>query len=83
MTNWIKTSERQPTEKGVYLVVYDILGHHIYDTCRWTPNLYDIDEYDFAEEEYHRSGFYEYDGEYGYYEVGVLAWQPIEDYIEE
>lgn len=83
MTNWIKTSARQPTEKGLYLVVYNILGHHMYETCMWTPNLHDIDEYDFAEDEYNRSGFYEYDSEWGYYEIKALAWQPIEDYIEE
>ena len=47
MTNWIKVSERQPTEEGLYLVVYDILGHLIYETCEWTPNLHNVDEYDF------------------------------------
>lgn len=83
MTSWIKTSERQPTEKGLYLVVYDILGCHVYETCRWTPNLHDVDEYDFEEDEYKRSGFYDYDGEWGYYEIKPLAWQPIEDYVEE
>lgn len=83
MTNWIKTSERQPTEKDVYLIVYDVLGHHVYDTCRWAPNLNDIDEYDFPDNICNHSGFYEYDGEYGYYEIKPLAWQPIESYIEE
>lgn len=83
MTNWIKTSEREPTEKGLYLVAYKILGHIVYDTCRWTPNLYDIDEYDFDEDEYKRSGFYDHDSEWGYYEIKTLAWQPIEDYVEE
>lgn len=86
MTNWIKTSDKQPTEKGLYLVVYDISGYYIYDTCKWTPNLHEVAEYDFPENEYNRSGFYEYNnewGEWGYYEIKALAWQPIEDYIEE
>lgn len=83
MTNWIKTSERQPTEENVYLVAYKIFDYIAYDTCRWTPNLHDIDEYDFAEEEDKHSGFYDYDSEWGYYEIKALAWQPIEDYIEE
>ncbi len=83
MTNWIKTSERQPTEKGLYLVVSDILGYHVYETCRWTPNLHDVDEYDFPDNICNHSGFYEYDDEWGYYEIKPLAWQPIEDYVEE
>ena len=82
MTNWIKTSERQPTEEDIYFVVYNILGHHIYDTCRWASNLHKVDEYDFPKNEYNRSGFYAYD-EWGYHEIKALAWQPIEDYIEE
>lgn len=83
MTNWIKTSERQPTEKDIYLVVYDVLGFHVYETCRWTPNLHDIDKYDFPKYEYNHSGFYEYDSECGYYEIKPIAWQPIEEYVEE
>ena len=83
MTNWIKTSERQPTKKGLYLVAYRILNYIMYDTCTWTPNLrYDVDEYDFDNDEYNRSGFYAY-GELGFYEIKPLAWQPIEKYIEE
>ena len=65
-----------------FFVVYNILGHHIYDTCRWASNLHKVDEYDFPKNEYNRSGFYAYD-EWGYHEIKALAWQPIEDYIEE
>lgn len=83
MTNWIKTSEREPTEENVYLIAYKILGCIVYETCRWTHNLYEVDEYDFPKDEYKRSGFYDYDGEWGYYEIKSIAWQPIEDYIEE
>jgi hypothetical protein len=83
MTNWIKTSERQPTVKDVYLVAYQFLDFIAYDTCRWAPNLHEVDEYDFPEDICNHSGFYEYDSEYGYYERKPLAWQPIEDYIEE
>lgn len=67
----------------MYLVVYDVSGYHVYEICRWTPNLHEVDEYDFAEDEYNRSGFYEYDSEWGYYEKKPIAWQPIESYIEE
>jgi hypothetical protein len=43
-----------------------------------------VDEYDFDGEEYNRSGFYDYDSEWGYVErTNVLAWKPIEEYIEE
>ena len=42
----------------------------------FAKSLYSVDRYTFANE--HRSGFYEYDSEYGYYEwSGVTHWMPL------
>ena len=50
----------------------------------WAKNLHEVDEYDFADEQYNRSGFYDFDSEWGYLErENVLAWQEIESYTEE
>lgn len=84
MNNWIKVSDRLPTENGDYLIAQKILGMICYDVVHWAFNLHMIDEYDFYDEEYNRSGFYDYDSEWGYLErTNVLAWKPIEEYIEE
>lgn len=84
MNSWIKTSEQLPTQNGDYLIAQRILDHIVYDVVHWALNLRMVDEYDFDGEEYHRSGFYDYDSEWGYVErTNVLAWKPIEEYIEE
>ena len=81
---WIKTSDRLPTENGDYLIAQQIFDYIIYDVVHWAKNLHEVDEYDFADEQYNRSGFYDFDSEWGYLErENVLAWQEIESYTEE
>ena len=81
---WIKTSDRLPTENGDYLIAQQIFNYIIYDVVHWAKNLHEVDEYDFADESYNRSGFYDFDSEWGYLErENVLAWQEIEPYTEE
>ena len=81
---WIKTSDRLPTENGDYLIAQQIFDYIIYDVVHWAKNLHEVDEYDFTDEQYNRSGFYDFDSEWGYLErENVLAWKPIESYTEE
>lgn len=69
-----------PPKSGRYLVTrryVDITGKNIctVDTASFTKDLYRLDEYDFYDKK-GESGWYEYDSEYGYFEIkGVVAWQ--------
>lgn len=68
--DWIPCNERQPEEDGEYLV-----------TLRWSnyPNSVDTlhftNDLSYAGEK--RPGWYEYNSDYGYYEIdNVIAWMP-------
>ena len=45
----------------------------------FTKNLNKVDRYDFPGKEYKRPGWFDYDGEYGYYETGedITHWMPL------
>ena len=84
---WINLKDAQPTVNKDYLVVTHVningKNHYIYDVCHWANNLRRDVPYDFDDDDYERSGFYDYDGEAGYYEkIRVDAWQEIEEYEE-
>ena len=62
MTKWISVKDRLPKKRGEYLCVVDGLNKR--------PNIYILY---YANER----GFYDYDSEYGYYEVEVSYWMPL------
>lgn len=77
-TKWIPVTERLPEEDGRYLTLYPlktkprIWRHKVYGFAK---DLVEVDKYEFNE---HKSGFYGYDGEYGYYEdKDVTHWMPL------
>ena len=81
---WIPCSERLPEKNGDYLCCSS--GMAII-TCGFANELYKVDEWDFCDYKgkSKKRGFYDYDSEYGYYEVdNVVAWMPLpEPYKEE
>lgn len=69
-----------PTEKcRVLKVSRSMSGIQQYDAAWFSPNLYEVDNYDFAELK-GVAGFYSYDSDYGYYIVRVDAWKHIEPF---
>ena len=75
---WIPVSERLPEERGDYLVTQKAtFTDYVYiSVIGYAHNLYDVDEYDFADKK--RPGWYEYDSEWGYRECDdVIAWMPL------
>ena len=75
---WIPVSERLPEKRGDYLVTQKAtFTDYVYiSVVGYALNLYDVDEYDFADKK--RSGWYEYDSEWGYRELDdVIAWMPL------
>ena len=78
MSEWIPVNERLPEKGGDYLVTQKTsFSDYVYGSvASYALNLYDVDEYDFANKKH--PGWYEYDSEYGYYEIdGVIAWMPL------
>ena len=73
---WIPCSERLPEEDGRY-VCQTLDGDYDYiEILSFAKNLSKICKYDFYGKKY--AGFYEYDSEWGYFEVdNVIAWQPL------
>ena len=82
-TTWIPVSERLP-EDGTYLVTLERFygGEPRINMRSFAKDLNKVDDFDFLE---HKSGWYDYDSEYGYWEdTSVIAWMPLpEPYKEE
>lgn len=81
--NWISVKDHLPTKDGDYLVTIDGFDMYRYiKSVSWTNDLNKLNEWEFPAEEYKGvGGFYDYDGEFGDYEVSyVLAWCKIEPY---
>ena len=75
---WIPVWERLPEKRGDYLVTQKatFTDYEYISVIGYALNLYDVDEYDFADKK--RSGWYEYDSEWGYRELDdVIAWMPL------
>lgn len=76
MAEWISVKKRMPEKNGHYLCYRDGYAEGSIEVYRFAESLYDVDEQDFRE--YKRSGFYDYDHEWGYFEVGMIThWMPL------
>ena len=76
---WISVKDRLPDRDGEYLCVsLDVFfGKKFIEVHNFTKNLYKVDKYDFKDEK-GKSGFYGYDREYGYFQIGnVTHWMPL------
>ena len=73
---WTPTSDGLPKEDGTYLCQINYGHHELFEVLSFSTNLYEVDEYDFCD--INRAGFYDFDSEWGYYEVhNVVAWQSL------
>lgn len=75
---WTPVKEKLPDNDCECWVTVTIGGgmRNIVHRCNYTSDLYDVDEYDFINRK-GESGFYNYDSEYGHYEIdNVIAWMP-------
>ena len=79
---WISVKDRLPEKNGEYLVVCrGVVTRDYISMCKFNHNLHAVDEFDFPVE--NRPGWYNYDGEHGYYEVaGVKYWMPLPEMPE-
>ena len=81
-SKWISVNERMPEKNGEYLVTCKFLDYnHVYIKS-YAHNLHKIDEFDFCDK--FRSGWYDYDSEYGFYECSnVIAWMSLPEPYQE
>lgn len=70
---WNMCKNGLPLKSGKYLVIRLIFKHLSVDTMYFASDLSNLDQYSFKYKK--RPGFYDFDSEYGYYEVDkVIAW---------
>lgn len=68
IAKWVPCSEKMPDVEGRYLCTQD----KWVGICKYAKNLRDVCKYEFPK---NKPGWYDFDDEYGYYEVqGVTAW---------
>lgn len=74
-SNWISVKERLPNKNGQYITIGN---NKVVEINYWNKNLYKVDNYDFFDKK-NKNGFYNYDSEYGHYEVtdSVTHWMPL------
>ena len=79
MSDWIDVNDKLPENDGLYLVIIGLFKKCI-TVARYGHNLYKVSKYDFRKGD---SGFYNFDGELGYYkEKDVLAWMELPEIPE-
>jgi hypothetical protein len=80
---WIPCSERLPEEDGEYLVTLHWSNYpNGVEALHFTNDLSSVDRVGYAGEK--RPGWYEYDSDYGCYEIdNVIAWMPHPEPYEE
>ena len=82
---WISVKDRLPDTDGEYLCVcyFKLCKSQLYKICYFAKDLYEVDEIYFKDEK-GKSGFYAYDGEWGYYECrDVTHWMPLPELPKE
>lgn len=78
MTEWISVKDRLPKKNGKYLCfkVNNVLPGGYVRIYFFANNLKKVDKYDFYDA--NRNGWYDYDSEWGYYEVSnITHWMPL------
>lgn len=76
-SKWTPASN-PPKVKGKYLVIIKCPTLTSIDIIYYSLNLYQLDKYDFYDKK--RPGWYNYNSEFGYYEVSnIIAWSPLPD----
>lgn len=79
---WISTKDRLPDKNGQYICYIEGSYLRCIKMCNFALNLEEVDEYDFVDKKH--SGWYNYDGEYGYYEIDdVTYWMPCPEIPQE
>ena len=76
--DWTPCEDETPKKNGKYIVTVTspYIGE-VVELAYFAKDLYEIDAFDFADKK-GVSGWYRYDGEFGYFEVtDVIAWQPV------
>jgi hypothetical protein len=79
VSEWVSVNDRLPDKDGEYLCViyFKLCKSQLYKICYFAKDLYEVDELYFKDER-GKSGFYAYDGEWGYYECSdVTHWMPL------
>ena len=84
MGEWIDVNDRLPEKDGEYLVIIGSYSKYR-KIASYAHDLFEVDDYDFNSGD---TGWFDYDGEVGYYKVrNVLAWTELpeipEKYLEE
>lgn len=72
-TRWIPV-DTSPKQSERYLAQ---TSYNSMCVLGYAKNLYEVDKFDFCDDK-GKSGWYDYDSEYGYYEIDdVVAWMPL------
>lgn len=76
---YIKDNNFPKEDKQQYLcAIVSTTSQPYYKICRWAKDLYKVDDYDFRDKK-GKSGFYSYDGEWGFCEESdIFAWCEID-----
>ena len=70
--------ERKPNDRQECLVFVKMCYAKYYKIATYSENLASVDEYELRERNH--PGFYDYDSEWGFYEVtGVTHWMSLPD----
>ena len=78
MSKWVSVKDKLPKKNNDYLCV---LNTHTISVCSFAHNLKKVDKYDFDAK---KSGWYDYDSEWGYYEItNVTHWMPLPELPKE
>lgn len=78
---WISVKDRLPKKDGTYLCCHFFYGSYYTSVRSFAKNLRKVDKYDF---DTNKSGWYDSDSEWGYYEVSnVTHWMPLPELPKE